>query len=314
MVISLYQPYSFSQLGRRTNQEDCRLPDIDVPSEEQFFFVVCDGVGGCDDGEVASQSVCRGFEETLNDIDWSEPFTVGDFQQTLSAAYNYLDRAAEKTGNRDMATTLTFVCFHGDGCLAAHIGDSRIYQIRPNAGIVYRSSDHSQVNSLVHSGIISPDDADSYPDHSVITRYMEPSNEHEPRCMATVLQTSDIQADDYFLLCTDGVLEMVDDEQLIRIVCGKSSDEEKCRLLASLCEKSQDNNTAYLIHVANVENDEEVDMVEAQDADAAAGKDYTEHDTIRTYHHYYMTEDVEADEPEESLTDSILHFIKKIFH
>lgn len=313
MVISLYQPYSFSQLGCRTNQEDCRLPDVDAPSDGQFFYAVCDGVGGCDDGEVASQSVCKGFEDALCNTDWSEPFTVEDFQQALTEAYNCLDRAADKTGNRDMATTLTFVCFHGEGCLAAHIGDSRIYQIRPNIGIVYRSSDHSQVNNFVHSGVISPDQADSYPDHSVISRYMEPSNDQEPRCMATVLQICDIQSDDYFLLCTDGVLEMVSDDQLVHIVCGKGSDEEKLQLLASLCQKSQDNNTAYMIHVAKVDNDDDEGTIEEQDGDAVDSQ-YTDHATLRTFRHYNMTEDVEADAPEKSLTDSILNFIKNIFH
>ena len=314
MVISLYQPYSFSQLGHRTNQEDCRLPNADAPTDGQFFFAVCDGVGGSDDGEVASRSVCKGFEDALSDIDWSDPFTVEDFRQALTEAYNCLDRAAEETGNRDMATTLTFVCFHGDGCLAAHIGDSRIYQIRPQSGIIYRSSDHSQVNSLVHAGVLSPDQTDSHPDRSVITRYMEPSNEHEPRCMATVLQIRDIQADDYFVLCTDGVIESVDDRQLVRIVCGDSNDKDKCRQLASLCRKSQDNNTLYLIHVANVETDDEEDETDKKQAADAVDNMYSEHVTWQSFRHPHTTEDVEADAPSESLTDSILHFIKNIFH
>lgn len=312
MVISLFQPYSFCQMGQRSNQEDCRLPDADTMSDSQFFFAVCDGVGGCDDGEIASRSVCEGFKEALEGTDWSEPFTVDDFQCALTEAYERLDGAANETGNRDMATTLAFVCFHGNGCLAAHIGDSRIYQIRPGAGVVYRSSDHSQVNNLVHAGVISPDKAETSAQRTVISRYMEPISEEMPRCMATVFQTSDIQADDYFFLCSDGVLECVDDEMLCSIVCTQGSDEKKCRQIARLCEQSKDNNTAYLIHIAGVDATEGV--MERQALEPATDSSYTEHETVATRRHRTGIIDVQADEPETSLTDDILNYIKKIFH
>ena len=312
MVISLFQPYSFCQMGQRSNQEDCRLPDADTMSGSQFFFAVCDGVGGCDDGEIASRSVCEGFKAALDGTDWSEPFTVDDFQCALTEAYERLDGAANETGNRDMATTLAFVCFHGNGCLAAHIGDSRIYQIRPGTGIVYRSSDHSQVNNLVHAGVISPDKAETSAQRSVISRYMEPSSEDAPRCMATVFQTTDIQADDYFFLCSDGVLECIDDEALCSIVCSQGSDKEKCSQIAGLCEQSKDNNTAYLIHIAGVDATE--GEGEQQEPEAPADVPYTEHETVATRRRRVGIIDVQADAPETSLTDDILNFIKKIFH
>ena len=311
MVISLFQPYSFCQIGKRSNQEDCRLPDADTMSDSQFFFVVCDGVGGSDDGEIASRSVCEGFKEALDSTDWSEPFTVDDFQCALTEAYERLDDVANETDNKDMATTLAFVCFHRNGCLAAHIGDSRIYQIRPEKGIVYRSSDHSQVNNLVHAGVISPDKAETSSQRSVISRYMEPSSEGMTRCMATVFQTSDIQADDYFFLCSDGVLECVDDETLCSIVCPQGSDEEKCSQIAGLCEQSKDNNTAYLIHIASVDATEDGVERKALETD---DKPYTEHETVATRRHRTGIIEVQADEPETSLTDDILSFIKKLFH
>ena len=312
MVISLYQPLSFCQIGQRTNQEDCRLPDADSPSEVPFFFAVCDGVGGCDDGEVASRSVCEGFKDALEGTDWSEPFTVDDFQQALTEAYERLDDVAKGAGNKDMATTLGFICFHGDGCLVAHIGDSRIYQIRPETGIVYRSSDHSQVNNLIHAGVISPDQSESSPDRSVISRYMEPSSNEAPRCMATVLQTRDIRPDDYFFLCTDGVLECVDDETLCRIICLQASDEEKCGEIAALCQRSHDNNTAYLLHVAAVDTTN--DDMEQEDVEIHDDTPYTEHQTVVGHRHLSHTVDVEPDEPDTPMMGGILNFIKKIFH
>jgi protein phosphatase len=311
MVISLYQPHSFWQVGRRPNQEDSRYPDADNPTVLQFFYVVCDGVGGSDGGELASQSVCQSLAQALEDTDWSKPFSVEDFREALSEAYDKLDQTAQEADNYDMATTLTFVCFHGGGCLAAHIGDSRIYQIRPGVGIIYRSNDHSQVNSLVHAGVLSPDDAESSSDHSVISRYMEPANEVQPRCMATILQTTDIQADDYFVLCTDGVLERTDDDTLESIVSSKQSDLEKCRLLAKRSKQSNDNNTAYLIHVARVEHDD-TDVQTPELADTQP--DYAEHTTVRTRSPYSTTEDIEPERPKKSLTTSVIQFFKDIFN
>jgi serine/threonine protein phosphatase PrpC len=130
--------------------------------------------------------------------------------------------------------------------------------------------------------------------------------------MATVFQTSDIQADDYFFLCSDGVLECVDDETLCSIVCPQGSDEDKCSQIARLCEQSKDNNTAYLIHIASVDATE--DDMERQALETADDRLYTEHETVVTRCHRTSTIDVQADDPETSLTDDILNFIKKIFH
>ena len=62
MEIKLAQAYSFCQLGQRKNQEDARCPNTDVIDEKQRFFVVCDGVGGSEKGEVASSTVCHSIQ------------------------------------------------------------------------------------------------------------------------------------------------------------------------------------------------------------------------------------------------------------
>lgn len=308
MYISLCQPYSFTQQGQRSNQEDSRYPDKDMPDVSQSFFLVCDGVGGCEAGEVASMSVCRGFAQALRRVDFSEPFTVDDFSSALSAAYDRLDQAAREVGNSDMATTLTFVCFHAGGCMMAHIGDSRIYQLRPTEGIVYRSDDHSQLNSFVHSGLVSPDSTETDPSRGVISRYMGPQTDEEPRHMATVFETTDVEADDYFFLCSDGVLDCIDELKLMQIVFSTDSDEEKCRRIAQLSRNSTDNNTAFLLHVAEVDHSDE-DTEEQEEAE-----EYANHMTVQSRRPYAMAEDVEAGQPEESLTDRIVNFFKNLFN
>ena len=256
MKIYLNQPYSFCQLGKRGNQEDARYPDMDKPDKSQPFYVVCDGVGGCDDGEMASHAVCDAFGKCLKHTDWTQTFEVADFRKALDDAYSALYKVAGKH-SKDMATTLTFICFHREGALVAHIGDSRIYHIRPEVGILYRSDDHSLVNALVHSGNLTPDEAENHPQSNYITRCMGWVKEDEERAQATVLQIADIEAGDYFILCTDGVLHNTTDDMLVEIVSEDVSDGEKCMKLATICKDSSDNNTAYILSVGKVLREEE---------------------------------------------------------
>ena len=255
MEIKLGQAYSFHQIGKRDNQEDARFPNEDVPSLKQRFFIVCDGIGGCDKGEVASQTVCEAFGKALKFIDFEEDFTNKDLSHALDAAYAALD-ARVNDANRDMGTTLTFVCFHGKGCTMAHIGDSRIYQIRP--------SDHSMVNMMVHNGTLTPEQAINHPQSNVITRYMEPDTSDGNRCMATVMRTIDVEKDDFFFLCSDGVLQNVSDDDIVDILSSSLNDEDKMRKIAAMSKDSDDNNTAYLIHVENVvkglDSDEQLEI------------------------------------------------------
>ena len=255
MNIHLYQSYSFHQQGLRDYQEDSRYPDANSPQASQRFFLVCDGVGGCEKGEIASQTVCKTFGKELSGFDFEdEDLTNDNLSHVLDKVYDALDEEANDE-TRDMATTMTFIAFHEGGCTMAHIGDSRIYQIRPSEGILYRSDDHSMVNSMVHNGIITPEEAINHPQRNVITRYMESVESDQNRSMATVMRTKDIQAGDYFFLCTDGVLHCVSDDVLMDILVSDNDDESKIQTIAMTCQNCEDNNTAYLIHVSNVETD-----------------------------------------------------------
>lgn len=251
MEIRLRQPHSFVQLGRRSNQEDARFPDCDTPQDCRPAFVVCDGVGGCDKGEVASRTVADAIGGAMEDYDLSAPFGVRDFSRVLDCAYGALDRMASPA-NAGMATTMTFVCFHGAGVFTAHIGDSRIYHVRPGVGIMHRSEDHSLVSALVHSGNITPQQAVNHPQSNVITRCMSASA-RGARAEASTLQIKDVEPGDYFFLATDGVQHGVDDEALYRILCSQRSDKDKMAEIASLCARGSDNSTATLVCVESVD-------------------------------------------------------------
>ena len=254
MNIQLGQILSFCRIGLRPNQEDARYPDMDCPPLTQRFFVVCDGVGGSEMGDVASNTVCQAFAQALRNTDFSADFTNEAFSHALDAAFDALDCQSNQLDDDDFATTMVFAAFHGGGCTLAHIGDSRIYQFRRNVGILYQSADHSLVNQLVHEGMITADEALDHPQNHVITRSMEPVEFDENRSQATVFRTSDIQAGDCFLLCTDGVYNCFDEEELARLFSLYPNIEEAFAILADNCEQSSDNNTAFLISIAEVEN------------------------------------------------------------
>lgn len=259
MRITTGQAYSFYQLGLRGNQEDARYPDMDCPPSGGRYYAVCDGVGGNEKGEVASSTVCQTIGRWVEQKVGLDTFGKAEMQQMLKACYQALYAAATPE-TKDMATTLTFVAVHNKGITAAHIGDSRIYHIRPGVGILYRSDDHSLVNSLVHSGIISPIEAENHPRSNVITRCLTADKNDEPSAATTIL-IDDVEVGDYLFLCSDGVLHCISDEELLTLLEDDTvSEEEKMRHLSERCRTSSDNNTAYLIPIASVGDMEVVDV------------------------------------------------------
>lgn len=249
--MTIHPPLCFHQMGQRANQEDSIFPALGCASTESHTFIVCDGMGGHENGEVASSTVCRSFEAFLNGIN-ADDFSEAVFNRALAFAYDELDRIGAAT---NMGTTLTFLHLNSSGAFMAHIGDSRIYHLRSNDAdgnmqIIYRSADHSLVNELLSSGIITEEEARNHPKKNVITRAMQPGD----HCNADIHFTADICPGDYFFLCSDGVLESIDDATLSAILASDISDEEKLELIRNNCNtSSRDNNSAYLIHVATAE-------------------------------------------------------------
>lgn len=251
------QPYNLQELGQRQNQEDSMFPALGKSTVNDRLFILCDGMGGHEKGEVASATVCEIMSNCiLSRWNPNEPLSDGLLQQALEDAYDALD-AKDNGEEKKMGTTMTFVCFHADGVTVAHIGDSRVYQLRPAtkkepARIVFQTRDHSLVNDLIKIGEITEEEAKTHPQKNVITRAMQPCQEH--RAKADITHLTDIQAGDYFYMCSDGMLEQTTDENLLFIISNpKASDEEKVEMLRDVTEENKDNHTAHLIHINKVE-------------------------------------------------------------
>lgn len=261
MKIKPGQAYSFCQQGQRSSQEDARYPDSDMPVGSAY--IVCDGVGGHACGEVASRLVADTLGQAARAVGEESAIDALSFSRMLREAYDALGEHATHE-NRQMATTLTFVAFHAEGCFVAHVGDSRVYQLRPGSGIVFRTEDHSLVQELVRYGQLPPEKADTHPCSHIITRSL--TTDTQARDAASMVNITDVEAGDYLLLCSDGVLHQADDATLERVIlAAELTDEEKCQRLARLCEDSTDNNTAILIPVAEVCRDTEEAEGSAED-------------------------------------------------
>jgi len=254
MKFQLCQPQAIHELGSRSNQEDSIFPVMGQASADQRVFLVCDGMGGLDKGEVASEAVSKALGEMANAICDVVPwFSDDDFEQCLAKAYNALD-AADTKKEATMGTTMTFLCFHDGGCLVAHIGDSRVYHLRPSLGpekgVLLRTRDDSLVQQMYENGEITYEEMRTSPKKNVILKGMQPHQMQ--RTTATLTHITDVKPGDYFYLCTDGMLEKMEDKELVSILAGKESDEQKRQRLIDATAGNSDNHSAYLIQVKEV--------------------------------------------------------------
>ena len=260
MKISLYPPLSIHEIGQRPNQEDS------IIQWNNRLFVLCDGMGGHEKGEVASQTVCQSlvtwFEQNVNPND---PFTDDQLREALEYAYQQLDQYAD--GNpKQMGTTLTLLYIHAQGVTAAHIGDSRIYHIRPGVGVLYQSRDHSLVFDLFQSGEITFEEMKNFKQKNIVTRAMTPGEDNRMR--ADIIHIIDIQPGDYFYLCSDGMLEQMSNDELVGILSSKDSDAEKQSILIKATSGNQDNHTAWIIQVKDVIKEEGDEALENEEPTA----------------------------------------------
>lgn len=267
--------YSLQELGQRANEEDSLFPALGKSTPDDRLFVLCDGMGGHEKGEVASAMVCETISRVILST-WHPDEALSDelFQQALGYAFDALD-AKDNGEERKMGTTLTFLCLHANGATVAHIGDSRIYQLRPAsknspAQIVFRTQDHSLVNDLVKIGEITEEEAKHHPQKNVITRAMQPCQEH--RAKADIAHLTDIKPGDYFFMCSDGMLEQSTDDNILNIITKpNATDEQKLEMLRNVTEENKDNHTAHLIYIDKVEES----MVSSEPTDNASSEQYT---------------------------------------
>ena len=247
------------ELGQRDNQEDSLFPAHNEAKDSDRLFIVCDGMGGHASGEVASATVCEAMSQFIlnNCPDAEGSFSDDNLRDAINAAFEALDsKDSNEVGKKKMGTTMTFLKLHNQGCTIAHMGDSRVYHVRPGKNveetqILFQTRDHSLVNDLIKAGEITPEEAKTSNMRNVITRAMQPHMSYRPK--AEIYHTNDILPGDYFMLCSDGILEQFEDEQIKFYFCEETGDiDEKISKLTIATQYNHDNHTAYLIRIVDV--------------------------------------------------------------
>lgn len=255
MKITIGQPLAFSEIGKKDNQEDFLYPNPTGVTTSQRVFILCDGMGGHEHGEVASQTVAESMGEYLCKEN-KAVVTPEDFNKALSYAYDCLDQKDTDDRGKKMGTTMTCVVLHDAGVLVAHIGDSRVYHISPKTGVRHVTSDHSLVNDLLKAGELTEEEAKNYPHKNIITRAMQPNQERRSKAEITLI--TDVESGDYLFMCCDGVLEQLTNERLCEILADpKLNDTDKLAAIKAECDgKTRDNYTCWLIPIDKAEKDQ----------------------------------------------------------
>ena len=255
MKIAIRQPQAIYELGQRDNQEDSIWPLQGQATDQDFFFILCDGMGGHEHGEVASRIVSQNLAQYLRDhVNPEEIVSDQVIGEALEAAYQALDQADDEAAKK-MGTTLCLLLFHRGGLTTMHIGDSRIYHVRPSAKkLLYQSKDHSLVYDLYQAGEISYEEMATSPQKNIITRAMQPGKDN--RCKPSIVHITDLRPGDYLYICSDGMLEQMDNDALCQLFSSQDSDEAKRQQLIEATKGNKDNHSAYFVGIASVSSGE----------------------------------------------------------
>jgi PPM family protein phosphatase len=212
-------------------------------NEDSFFvrapiFVVADGMGGAQAGEVASKAAADAF-----DVDLPEGPPERVLRETILEANRKIHELARADPSRaGMGTTLTaaIVDAGGEEVAIGHVGDSRAYRLR-GGKLEQLTRDHSLVEEMRRKGQLTDAQAEDHPQRSIITRALGPEPEVEPD-----IQTVPAAAGDVFLICSDGLTTMLGEEQIAKLLRGATSMAAAVRALVDEANRAggRDNITA----------------------------------------------------------------------
>ncbi|GII95851.1 Stp1/IreP family PP2C-type Ser/Thr phosphatase [Sinosporangium siamense] len=212
------------------------------------LLAVADGMGGHAHGEVASSvaiAAMAALEEDPHQTD-----LVGAVEGAVRDANRRLHEMVGRDPSlKGMGTTLTAMLWKGTQLALVHVGDSRAYLLR--RGELYQiTHDHTLVQSLVDDGRITPDEAATHPQRSILLRALDGSGEVDPD-----LSLREAQVDDRYLLCSDGLTTVVGPETLHQTLTSIDDPEEVVRALIDLANRGggPDNITCVLADVVDVE-------------------------------------------------------------
>lgn len=240
--------YAKTNIGnKRDNNEDYYLS-----SPKINMWILADGVGGHDAGEVASKLACDSIEEKVlageNIVD-----AIQHSHELIKASPD------DGVGRQGMASTIVVLKVKQDKFDFFWVGDSRGYQWNKNSGLTPRTRDQSLVQQLVDKGVITEDEARVHPNRNVIIQALGQLDLEQP-----VVDTSshDYEDGDILLLCSDGLSDCVEDEAINDIITAAENPEEAAsNLVSKALENGGKDNITVIIVCLDRNNQKDVEMV-----------------------------------------------------
>lgn len=221
-----------------------------ITGQKGNLFLVADGMGGVEAGEVASHMavnlVTQYFLDRLKNED---PVNKQTFARILKRSIEEANRRVFEEGQREskhrgMGTTLTAAAVHGTSIFFAQVGDSRAYLAR-NGFLTQMTRDQSLVAQLVAAGTIKPEDAKAHPQRNVILQALG-VQEH----VDVVISSANLRRGDRAVLCSDGLSAKIEPEELKEILDRRLGAKDTCQKLVQLARErgGEDNITIIVAH------------------------------------------------------------------
>jgi serine/threonine protein phosphatase PrpC len=222
-----------SEKGKREINEDS------LHYQSGKFYVICDGIGGMGNGQIASKLVGETVKESL-----LKPKLISE---AIKESERVLSKYKKKYPTTEyMATTIAVAEILDNSILVSWAGDSRIYQFR-DGEIIFKTKDHTWVAEAVKKGVLSSVEALFHPRASELRKAIKDSS--KPIKIEQVL-IDDIQSNDYFLVCTDGITETWLDSDLEELFLSLNSSNDIASKLEKECKiYSEDNYTAIVFQI-----------------------------------------------------------------
>lgn len=232
-MITIKSEAFISKKGKREINEDS------LQFQSGKFYLVCDGLGGNGNGQIASELVAETVKESL--------LKSKSILEAVKEAEKDLSSYKKKhPSTKYMATTVAFAQVLDKEILISWAGDSRVYQFR-DGKIIYKTNDHTLVNEAVNNGVLTAVEALFHPDANELTKSIKDAQ--NPVELDQIL-IQDIKQNDYFLLCTDGALESFIDTDLETLFSESKSTKEIIDELDKSCQIfSNDNYTAIVFQI-----------------------------------------------------------------
>ena len=200
---------SVRAIGRESNTGNKRRRNEDSFVVAPPLFAVADGMGGAQAGEVASKLAAAALEDADAGSAGGEERVVALIQEANRRVY---ERSTADPAASGMGTTITVALVEGTTVTFGHVGDSRAYLVRD--GVMEQlTDDHSLVNELMKSGKLSPEEAETHPQRSVITRALGTDPDVDVDVFVIEAKENDL-----FLICSDGLTTMVGDEDILDVL------------------------------------------------------------------------------------------------